>query len=88
MHVTETAEKQSQPEQPESTTPTKQSSRKSVLALAVFALGINTTAAIYTLPTFDIPLPNVSSKMTLTNAFVVKNAAFRRLKSDARTSVC
>jgi hypothetical protein len=61
MHVTETAEKQSQPEQPESTTPTKQSSRKSVLALAVFALGINTTAAIYTLPTFDIPLPNVST---------------------------
>jgi hypothetical protein len=72
MPVTKTSETQSQTEQleaaPESKTeqiepaaPSKQSSRKSVLALAVFALAINTTAAIYTLPTFDIPLPNVST---------------------------
>jgi hypothetical protein len=31
------------------------------MALAVFALAINGTAAIYTLPSFDIPLPNVGS---------------------------
>lgn len=30
------------------------------MALAVVALAINGTAAIYTLPSFDIPLPNVS----------------------------
>jgi len=59
--VTKTSETQSQTEQPESTTPNRQSSRKSILALAVFALAINTTAAFYTLPSFDIPLPNVSS---------------------------
>jgi hypothetical protein len=59
MHVTETSEKQSQTEQPESTTPSKKSSRKSVLALAVFALGINSTAAVYTLSPSDFALPNV-----------------------------
>ena len=31
------------------------------MRLAVFALAINSTAAFYTLPSFDIPLPNVSS---------------------------
>jgi hypothetical protein len=36
-------------EKPEPAKPAKQSSRKSVLALAVFALGINTAAAVYTL---------------------------------------
>ena len=59
--MTKTSETQSQTEQPESTAPNRQSSRKSILALAVFALAINTTAAFYTLPSFDIPLPNVSS---------------------------
>ena len=59
--MTSTPETQSQTEQVEPAAPTKQSSRKSVLAFAVFALGINTTAAIYTLPTFDITLPNVSA---------------------------
>lgn len=57
--MTETSEKQSQTEQPESTTPSKKSSRKSVLALAVFALGINSTAAVYTLSPSDFALPNV-----------------------------
>ena len=33
-------------------------------------------------------LPNVKSRITLTKAFVVKNAAFSRLKSFARTRVC
>jgi len=37
---------------------TKQSSRKSILALAIFALALNGTAAIYTMPSFDITLPN------------------------------
>lgn len=60
MHVTQTSEKQSQTEQPESTAPTKKSSRKSVLAFAVFALGINTAAAVYTLSPSDFALPNVS----------------------------
>lgn len=59
--MTSTPETQSQTEQVEPAAPTKQSSRKSVLAFAVFALGINTTAAIYTLPTFDVPLPNLSA---------------------------
>ena len=59
--MTKTSETQSQTEQPESTAPNRQSSRKSILALAVFAFAINSTAAFYTLPSFDIPLPNVSS---------------------------
>jgi hypothetical protein len=61
MHVTTTSEKQSQTEQPESIAPSKQSSRKPVLALAVFALGINTSAAIYTLSPSDFALPDISS---------------------------
>jgi hypothetical protein len=59
MHVTETAEKQSQTEQPEATTPTKKSSRKSILALSVLALGINSTAAVYTMSPSDFALPNI-----------------------------
>jgi hypothetical protein len=57
--VTTASETQSQTEQPESTAPSKQSSRKSVLALAVFALGINSAAAVYTLPP-DFTLPDIS----------------------------
>jgi hypothetical protein len=60
MHVTQTSEKQSQTEQPESTAPTKKSSRKSILAFAVFALGINTSAAVYTLSPSDFALPDIS----------------------------
>jgi len=59
--VTNTSEKQSQTEQPESTVPTKKSSRKSVLALAVLALGINSTAAFYTMSPSDFALPDISS---------------------------
>jgi len=61
MHVSNTSEKQSQTEQPESTVPTKKSSRKSVLALAVLALGINSTAAFYTMSPSDFALPDISS---------------------------
>jgi len=58
MHVTTTSEKVSQAEQPETSAPIKKSSRKSVLALAVIALGINTTAAVYTLAPSAFALPN------------------------------
>jgi hypothetical protein len=40
--------------------PSKQSSRKSILALSVFALGLNATAAVYTLSPSDFVFPNVS----------------------------
>ena len=60
VHVTATSEKQSQTEQPESTAPSKPSSRKSVLALAVFALGVNTAAAVYTLSPSDFALPDIN----------------------------
>ena len=64
-HVTETSETQSQIEQVESAAPGKPSGQKSIMALAVFALAINGAAAIYTLPSFDIPLPNVSNLAAL-----------------------
>ncbi len=51
---------QGQAEQPESTAPGKKSSRKSILALSVLALGINSTAAIYTMAPSDFALPNIS----------------------------
>jgi len=41
--------------------PTRKSRRKSILALSVFALGLNATAAVYTLSPSDFALPNVSS---------------------------
>jgi uncharacterized coiled-coil protein SlyX len=61
MHVTTTSEKESQAEQPESTAPSRKSSRKSILVLSVIALGINTTAAVFTLSPSDFALPNISS---------------------------
>ena len=57
--MTQTSEKQSQTEQPESTAPTKKSRRKSILAFAVFALGINTGAAIYTPSPSDFALSDI-----------------------------
>ena len=59
--MTQTLETQSQTEQPESAAPGRQSRRKSILALSVFALGLNATAAVYTLSPSDFALPNVSS---------------------------
>ena len=41
--------------------PTRKSRRKSILALSVFALGLNATAAVYTLSPSDFALPNVGS---------------------------
>jgi len=66
MHVTNTSETQNQSEQLEPAAPSKPSSRKSILALSVFALGLNATAAVYTLSPSDFALPdfalpNVSS---------------------------
>jgi hypothetical protein len=59
--VTNTSETQGQTEQPASAAPSMRSSRKSILAQSVFALGLNATAAVYTTPSFDIGLPDVSS---------------------------
>ena len=58
--MTQTSEKQSQTEQLKSPAPSKKSSRKSILALSVLAIGINSTAAVYTLSPSDFALPNVS----------------------------
>jgi uncharacterized coiled-coil protein SlyX len=44
----------------EAMAPTSKSSRKSILALSVFALGLNATAAVYTLSPSDFALPDVS----------------------------
>jgi uncharacterized coiled-coil protein SlyX len=58
--MTNTSEKQSQTEQPGSTAPSKKSSRKSILALAVLALGINSTAAVYTMSPSGFVLPDIN----------------------------
>ena len=58
--MTKPSEEQSQTEQSETTAPSRKSSRKSVVALAVVAIGINTTAAVYTLSPSDFPLPHAS----------------------------
>jgi hypothetical protein len=55
------SETQSEIEQPESTPPNGPSGRKSILALSVFALGLNAAAAVYTLSPSDFVLPNVGS---------------------------
>ena len=56
--MTKNSETQSQTEQPKSTAPIKLSSRKSILALSVFALGLNATAAVYTMSPSDFALPD------------------------------
>jgi cell division protein FtsB len=60
MHVTNTSETQSQTKQPEFMAPSKEYGRKSISALAVFALGLNAAAAVYTASPSDFALPNVS----------------------------
>jgi uncharacterized coiled-coil protein SlyX len=64
MHVTTTSETPSQTEQTEQLEPaasSKRSSRKSILALSVFAVGLNAAAAVYTLSPSDFALPNIGS---------------------------
>lgn len=59
--MTNISETQSQAEQPESTTPTStRAARKTILAWSIFALGLNATAAVYTLSPSDFTLPDVS----------------------------
>jgi len=59
MHVTETSEAPDQAQQP-ATTAVSLSSRKTILALSIFALGLNASAAVYTLSPADFALPDVS----------------------------
>jgi hypothetical protein len=59
MHVTQTSETQSQPPRIEFAAPRKKLRQKSVLALSVFALGLNAAAAAYTMSPSDFALPNV-----------------------------
>jgi hypothetical protein len=60
MHVTKTSEAQSKTEQLVSVGSGKTSRRKSILALSVFALGLNAAAAAYTMSPSDFALPNIS----------------------------
>jgi septal ring factor EnvC (AmiA/AmiB activator) len=53
------SETQSEIEQPESTPPNGPSGRKSILALSVFALGLNAAAAVYTLSPSVIAALNI-----------------------------
>jgi hypothetical protein len=54
-----TSEAQSQTEQLEAVAPSKKSSQKSILALSIFALGLNAAAAAYTISPSDFALPDV-----------------------------
>ena len=56
-----TPEASSDAKQIEPAAPSKTSSRKSILALSVFALGLNATAAVYTWSPSDFALPNAST---------------------------
>lgn len=56
-----TPEAQNQNEQAVTKAPTKKSSRKSILALSILALGINSTAAVYTLSPNEFALPNLAN---------------------------
>jgi hypothetical protein len=56
-----TPQAQSQTEQAATTAPSKKSSRKSILAFSILALGINSTAAVYTLSPSDFALPNIAN---------------------------
>ena len=56
-----TPEAQNQNEQAVAKAPSKKSSRKSILALSILALGINSTAAVYTMSPSDFALPNIAN---------------------------
>jgi hypothetical protein len=58
--VIDTSQTQSQTEQLGPAAPSKKSSRRSILALSVFAMGLNATAAAYTMSPSNFALPNVS----------------------------
>jgi hypothetical protein len=63
--VTQTSETPSQAEQPAATASRTRSSRKSILALAIFALGLNAAAAVYTMSPADFALPNADTLAAL-----------------------
>jgi hypothetical protein len=56
-----TPEAQNLNEQAVAKAPSKKSSRKSILALSILALGINSTAAVYTMSPSDFALPNIAN---------------------------
>jgi hypothetical protein len=56
-----TPEAENQNEQAVAKAPSKKSSRKSILALSILALGINSTAAVYTMSPSDFALPNIAN---------------------------
>lgn len=58
--MTSTSESQSQTQQLKSATRSTSSARKSILALSVFAVGLNAAAAVYTKSPADFALPDVS----------------------------
>ena len=58
--MTSTSEAPSQTQELGSAPPSKQPKRKSVLALAIFALGLNGAAAVYTRSPSDFALPDLS----------------------------
>ena len=57
--MTQSSETQSQTPRIKSAAPRKKSRQKSVLALSVFALGVNAAAAAYTMSRSDFALPDV-----------------------------
>src|ERR1700678_1745762 len=63
MQLTKTSQAQIQAEttdkQFDPVVPSKKFNRKSILALSVFALGLNATAAVYTMSPSDFALPDV-----------------------------
>jgi hypothetical protein len=63
--VNEKSETQNQAKQPKAAASRKLSSGKSILALSVFALGLNATAAVYTRSPSDFALPDVSKLAAL-----------------------
>jgi uncharacterized protein (DUF3084 family) len=63
--VNEKSETQNQAKQPKPAASRKLSSGKSILALSVFALGLNATAAVYTRSPSDFALPDVSKLAAL-----------------------
>jgi septal ring factor EnvC (AmiA/AmiB activator) len=57
--VSNTSETTNPTEHPETAAPSGRSSRKSILALSIFALGLNAAAAVYTHSPSDFALPTI-----------------------------
>jgi hypothetical protein len=61
MHVSQTSEAQKPAEKPVSKSAIGRPGQRPILALAVFALGLNAAAAVYTTSPADFALPNVGA---------------------------